>query len=178
MNIIQNLLQIVGVILGYLGSLDKNKGRIILNACVTNAISILSFAITGRIDGALSAIIIWIRNLLFLRKDKYKTSAVVWVCVLAHTIVGILSFKDVFSLIAIITPIVICIVYWYGSVKAIKVCGNIANAFWLLYYLNVGLYIIAINTFINIVLATIALISIYKSERGDKSDMESCVGDN
>lgn len=178
MTFLQDLLQVISVILGYIGSLDKNKERIILNACIVNTIYIVSFVITGRIDGALSAIIIWIRNLLFLRRDKYKTSMIVWVCVLAHTIAGVLSFKDCFSLIAIIIPIVICIVYWYGSVKAIKVWGNIANIFWLMYYVNAGLYIIAINTFINIVLATIALIGIYKNERGDKCDTKSCKGDN
>lgn len=120
------------------------------------------FLITGRYDGVTAAIIIWSRCLLFLYKDKYKTTLILWLCVTAHIVVGIVSYEDIFSLITIITPVATCFAYWYGSALVIKYVSNVVNTLWLIYYIYVGLYLTAINTSINIVLSIIAIYNINK----------------
>ena len=162
MEIIKIILQGIGIILGYVTSLDKNKQKIILYACISNLISLMLFLVTGRYDGVTATVVIWIRCILFLYKDKYKTTLILWLCVTAHIIVGILSYNDIFSLITIITPILICFAYWYGSALVIKHVSNIVNTFWIIYYIYVGLYLTAINTLINIILSMIAIFNINK----------------
>lgn len=162
METIEIILQGIGIILGYVASLDKNKQKIILYACISNLVSLMLFLVTKRYDGVAAVIIIWLRCLLFLYKDKYKTTIILWLCVTAHIVVGIVSYEDIFSIITIITPIVTCFAYWYGSALVIKHISNVVNTLWVIYYIYVGLYLTAINTSINIVLSIVAIYNINK----------------
>lgn len=162
MKIVEIILQGIGTVLGYVASLNKNKQKIILFACISNLISLMLFLVTERYDGVTAVMVIWLRCILFLYRDKYKTTFVLWLCVIAHLIVGILSYNDIFSLVTIITPIVTCFAYWYGSVLVIKHISNIVNILWVIYYTYIGLYLTAINTAINIILSMIAIYNINK----------------
>lgn len=151
--------------MGYVSSLDKSKDRIILYACISNLVSILLFLMVGRVDGIVSVMVIWVRCMLFLRRDKYKTNIIVWLCAIAHLIVGIISYDDIFSLITILVPIVVCFTYWYGSALTIKYVSIIVGICWIVYYLYVELYITVLNTLVNIVLSLISIYLIKKDVR-------------
>lgn len=164
MTTLELVLQCIGVALGYFSSLVRDKNKVILYACFSNLVSILIFALNDRLDGALSVIIIWLRCILFLFRDKYKTNIVVWICAIAHIIVGVISYTDVFSIITISVPVIICFTYWYGSILSIKYISNILSIFWIIYYIYLGLYITAINTVISIVLTSISILEIHKEQ--------------
>lgn len=161
----KSVLQVLSILIGYAGSLDKNKRRILFYACLSNIISILMFITTGRIDSITTSIIIGIRCILFLFKDKYKTPFVLWICIIAHLLCGVITYTDVYSFIPLITTIVTCFLYWYGSALQIKYVGIVINSLWIIYYVFTSLYLVAINTFINIILSIISIFRIKKDKR-------------
>lgn len=158
-DVIKIILQIISIVFGYMISLDKSKKNIILYTCILNFIGILMFFVTDRYDGVFSTVIITIRCILFLYRDKYKTDIVFYFCLVAHIIVGFFIYIDIFSLVLILTPIATCIAFWYGNVLQVKYNAVIVNTLCILYYIHIGLYFSSINIAINVILT---IYSIYK----------------
>lgn len=161
------VLQVFGIVLGYIGSLDKNKQRILFYACLSNIVSILLFIVTGRFDGVAATVIIGIRCILFLFKDNYKTSLVLWICVFAHIVCGVITFADIYSLVPLLTTVITCLTYWYGNALVIKCVSIFVNTGWVVYYVYIHLYLTAANTVINVLLTLTAIIQLLRSNSVD-----------
>lgn len=160
--IVLNTLQMINIILGYVSSLTTNKQKILINSSLSCMLSIILFVFTDRLDGVLTTIFIFLRSFLFIYKDKYKTNLVFYFCLLSHILAGIFSYKDIFSLVTLLTPVITCIFYWYGTSLQIKYSSLFINTMWVIYYIYIGLHLTAVNTVINIILTTLSVFQIRK----------------
>lgn len=153
-------LQIIGVLVGYLISLADKKTNILILSVISGISSIVMYFVLGRYDGLITAIVVLVRNFLFTFKDKYKTDIIFYICFLMHFITGVVSFTDLLSIVTLVTPLVTSIAYWYFDESYIKYTSIVVNILWILYYMFTKLYLMGLNTSLNIILLVVSLIKI------------------
>lgn len=151
------LLQTLQVISCMLSSWVRNKRWILIFNFINSVFCCLLYLYIGRFDSLSSKLISTLRNLLFMFRDRYKSNIILVLVVLAYTTSGVLTYKDLYSLIPCFTPIIVSFVYWYGDAKTIKIICNLLDSVWLFYFAHFGLYVVLINTVVNIVIRTVSL---------------------
>lgn len=155
-------LQIIGVLVGYLISLANKKTNILILSVISGISSIVMYFVLGRYDGLITAIVVLGRNFLFTFKDKYKTDIIFYICFLMHFITGVVSFTDLLSIVTLVTPLVTSISYWYFDEIYIKYTSLVVNILWVIYYMVTNLYLMGLNTSLNIILLVVSVIKIRK----------------
>lgn len=147
----------------YIMFLDKKKNMLI-NMFISNAISLVVFAIADLKSAFLATIIIAIRSFLFMFRDRYKTNFIFYFCLILHILSGIITFDGLISLMPALTAIISICVIWFGNEQQIRLGLLIPNFIWFVYYCIFGIYISA--TF-SIISSIFEIISYFKNNKKD-----------
>lgn len=147
----------------YIMFLNKKKNMLI-NMFISNAISLVIFAIVGQKSAFLATIIIAIRSFLFIFRDKYKTNFIFYLCLFLHILSGIITFDGFISILPALTAIISIFVIWFGNEQQIRLGLLIPSFIWFVYYCIFGIYISA--TF-NIISSIFEIISYIKNNKKD-----------
>lgn len=152
------IIQIIQVIYSIYIMFLKNKRNMLINMFISNLISLILFNIAGLGEASLTTIFITLRSFLFTFREKYKTNFVFFFCLMLHIVVGIVTFKDLFSLLPCVTAIISVITLWFGNEQQIRIESIISNLIWVIYYYLNNIYISATFNLIVIIFTIISCI--------------------
>lgn len=147
--------QALSILFGYLGAYSPKKRNIFIFYIISVIFSILMFYSVGKTAAILPVATTGIRYFIYIFKDKYKTNYPFYFCLLLHISALFLSTKTAIDLIPSLLVITGCFVYWYLDGAKLKLYVFILNIPWIFYYAFCGLYLSAVNAFVQTVLMII-----------------------
>lgn len=168
------ILQILGIVVGYLGSYSTKKKNIFTCYVLGTIFSALMFWSVGSYAAILPVLTTGVRYFIFMFKDKYKTELPFVFCLIMHIIVFLISVKTLIDIVPSLLVIVGCFVFWYFDEEKLKMGIFTINIFWILYYIYCGLYLTTLNTIIQTALVGISYVSIIKKTRKQKIGDVGC----
>ena len=148
-------------------SYQKNKKKDFLFIQVlANFFYGLQYFLLNAISALVSNIISTIKTLVFFKfeKNNKKISLpILLIFEILIIILGIITFKDIFSII----PIFIACIYTYGTwqknLKLTYSIGIIAATLWIFYNFIVGAYVSVVGSFIELFSSIIGAIKLFKT---------------
>lgn len=130
----------------------ENKFRIYFVTFLFNFANLLMYAFNNDKTTAIIYIIISIRSFIYIFKDKIKTPIVPIIAILAQLIVGFNSIENIWQLIPIIVPCLVCYYMWFcKTTQQLRIWNAICNSAWGIYNFKTGLYIVMISRIITVI---------------------------
>lgn len=130
----------------------ENKFRIYFVTFLFNFANLLMYAFNNDKTTAIIYIVISIRSFVYIFKDKIKTPIVPIIAILAQLIVGFNSIENIWQLIPIITPCLVCYYMWFcKTTQQLRIWNAICNGAWGVYNFKTGLYIVMISRIITVI---------------------------
>ena len=171
MKFIAFLVGIAAVILYFLGYLQKSRGRIILLNATSRLLYILQYILLSAFEGAVLDIAGIISSFLAQKKDtafikKHTRIFFVFVNLLVIAM-GLMLYKNIFSLLPIIGVLLHTGAYWMDNEKKIRIVSFLGSPFWLIYNFVSGAYGSCIGDILSMVSLGISMVR-YDFKKQDK----------
>ena len=96
----------------------NSKKKIFQTMIVANVLDILHYLFLGAFSGSVTKIIALIRNEIIILKDKNKklnNIYILMIFILAYIATGILTYKNIYSLLPIIAASIYLVFVWNGD---------------------------------------------------------------
>lgn len=163
MNIIYIISQVVGFI-AFIISLvayhRKKKEKIFGTMMLANFLDMVHYLLLGAYSGCITKVIALVRNKIIIIKEKYKKfdSRVVLIILLTvYLILGILTYKNVFSVLPILSAMIYLYFVWNGDELQVKKIAFYCYFLWLIY--NICVFSVAgiISNCVSIISTFIAM---------------------
>lgn len=163
MNIIYIISQVVGFI-AFIISLvayhKKKKEKIFETMMLANFLDMVHYLLLGAYSGCITKVIALVRNKIIIIKEKYKKfdSRVVLIILLTvYLISGILTYKNVFSVLPILSAMIYLYFVWNGDELQVKKIAFYCYFLWLIY--NICVFSVAgiISNCVSIISTFIAM---------------------
>ena len=136
----------------------KNKKRLLKYQIFSCLLYGLQYLFLKAYTGFLMNIVCMIRNYLFYKSKKKIPIYYLIIIISLIIILGIISYKDIFSLLPISAVILYTIALFKGNTKIIRIFELICCLLYLLYNIKVQAYIGVISTIIEFIGCTILFI--------------------
>lgn len=167
-------IQIIQIIYSIIINFIKEKKDMLVNTAICSLISIFLYIYLGEINAIFASTIIFIRNIVYVNKVKYKSNLPFFFCICMHLIGGIYAlYLDknliVINFIPMITSLMACFFYWFSSEQAIRIGSLCTNTLWLIFNIYYGLYLTSLICFIGIITPLMAYL-LYK-KKGQKFNL-------
>lgn len=136
-----SILSLVAVVASYL---LENKTQYLVAQVVANCLYGLQYTCLGGWSGVASSILAATRTVTFYIIDRRNKKPSVFLLIFFEVIIlafGILTYKDITSLIPVITGCLFTWASWQPSYKIICISGIIAGILWCIYNYYIGAYI-------------------------------------
>ena len=153
---------ILAVILYFVGYLQKKRAAIILLNASSRLLYIIQYfllsAFTGAaldIAGILSSFLAGAKSKPFIKK---RTRLFVLLTSLAIIAAGLLTYKDIFSILPIIGVLLHTGAFWMDDEKKIRIVSFLGSPFWLVYNFVSGAYGSCIGDILSMVSIAIAMV--------------------
>lgn len=122
---------------------NNDKSKILIYKCISDTIFCLQWLLLSSFLGALISLIAVIRNLTyyFLSKKERKATPFVYLFSLIIIMVGIISYKTPFDILAILGSVAYTFSFSVKDVIQLKYLTLIASGLWLIYgvfYFSIG----------------------------------------
>ena len=170
--ILSYIFQITQIGCNYISSWVKSKNNIILFKTLSAISSFLMLLSVGQFVGALPVLFTAVRSFLFMYKKRFKTNAILYICIFIYFIIALVSVdfsNEINVIIKDLLPTVISvsasIILWCLNPIGIKIGLSITDSIWIVYYLMVGLYLSAFNNTIQVVLSIISAVKIKNTSK-------------
>ena len=161
---------IVVLINAYIATTEKIK-NIYIVTFLFNLANLIMYAVKGDKTTSLIYIVINIRSLVYIYKDKIKSPIVPFIAIALQLIVGFTTIENIWQLIPILTPCWVCYYMWFcKTTQQLRINNAICNFAWLIYNFKTGLYIVAISRLIT-VLNNIVVYTRNRKKRDFKNDI-------
>jgi len=151
------IFQIIVVLINAYIAYTENKSRIYVVTFLFNFANMCMYFFNGDKATTVIYIVISIRSLVYIYKDKFKTIIIPILAMLVQLAIGFKVIDNLWQLIPILVPCVVCYYMWFcKTTQELRVFNAICNALWVIYNLKTQLYIVAISraiTTINNILA-------------------------
>lgn len=139
------IMQIVTIIVNVYISFTEKKQRIYIATFLLNLAQLLMYFFNNDLMTALIYIVIVVRSLLYIYKDKFKTNIIPYVAIVLQLLIGFLTIKTPLQIMSIVIPCYSCWYLWfYNDTQKLRIGNIIANSAWAIYNVCDGLYIILI----------------------------------
>ena len=169
-----DLMQIFTIIVNIYISFTENKKRIYIATFLLNFAQLVMYWFNNDLATSLIYIIVTIRSILCIYKDRFKTDLVPYLIINIQMLIGCITIDNSLQLISILIPCYSCWYLWfYNDTQKIRIGNIIANTAWAAYNICTGLYIILIMRFITIGSNLIAYI-----KRKNELSITTCSVDN
>ena len=153
------LMQIITIILNIYISFTEKQKRIYIAIFLQNFAQLLLYGFNNDLTTTLIYIMITIRSVLCINKNKFKTDLVPYLIINIQLLIGCFTMENSLQLISVLISCYSCWYLWfYNDTQKIRIGNIIANTAWAIYNLYTGLYIILIMRFITITSNFIAYI--------------------
>lgn len=142
---IVNIMQIVTVIVNMYIAFTEKKKRIYIATFLLNLSQLIMYFFNNDLTTAFIYIVIVIRSLIYIYKDKFKTNIIPYVAILIQLIIGYFTIENAVQILSVLIPCYSCWYLWfYKDTQKLRIGNIIANTVWAVYNIYNGLYIILI----------------------------------
>ena len=142
---IVNVMQIVTVIVNMYIAVTEKKKRIYIATFLLNLSQLIMYFFNNDLTTAFIYIVIVIRSLIYIYKDKFKTNIIPYVAILIQLIIGYFTIENAIQILSVLIPCYSCWYLWfYKDTQKLRIGNIIANTVWAVYNIYNGLYIILI----------------------------------
>lgn len=139
------LMQIITVIVNIYISFTERKKRIYVATFLLNFAQLLLYFFNGDITTGLVYIIIVVRSLIYIYKEKFKSNLIPYFIILIQLIIGFATIDRPLQVLSILIPCYSCWYLWFSKdTQKLRIGNIIANSAWAIYNFCDGLYIILI----------------------------------
>ena len=153
--------QILTIISNYCASCVVNKRDIILFKIVSSFFNAISILLVGNIVGSIVVFFTMFRGVICLFKDRFKTNLPIYLICAGYVAIGICGipfYTNIIDIVPVLVSMPAAIILWFCDPSGIKVGVGIGDSLWMIYDLYNGLYLSALNIFVNIIISMISLI--------------------
>lgn len=141
---------IVVIINAYIATTEKIK-NIYIVTFLFNLANLIMYAVKDDKTTSLIYIVITVRSLVYIYKDKIKSPIIPFIAIAAQLIVGFKNIENIWQLIPILTPCWVCYYMWFcKTTQQLRINNAICNLAWFIYNFKTGLYIVAISRLITV----------------------------
>lgn len=171
MNKIYILSQIAGFIsfiLSLIAYHQKKKKNIFQTMTIANVLDIIHYILLGAYSGCITKAIALIRNEIIIIKEKNKnlnTNVVLIVLFITYLVSGILTYKNIYSVLPILAAMIYLYFVWNGNELKVKKVAFYCYFLWLIY--NICVFSIA-GIVSNIVSIISTFIAVYNEKKRKK----------
>lgn len=147
MNIIYIISQIAGFIAFMLSLIAyhlKKKTKIFETMMVANVLDIIQYILLNAYSGCITKVIALVRNIIIIAKEKNKkfdNKILLMVLFVVYFIAGILTFKNIYSVLPILAAMIYLNFVWNGDELKVKKIAFYCYFLWLIY--NICVFSIA-----------------------------------
>lgn len=132
-------------------AMSKNKqSKMMLHLFIANALNMLVYISSKNYGATLIVFGTMLRCLLFTKKEKNRTNTIFFIVFAVQLIIGIISFKNISSILTIFSSLFACYVSWFLSPQGIRKGLAFTDTLWVIYNISCGLYIQSFNCFIGL----------------------------
>lgn len=177
MNIAVIILGVIQVIVCSIAFFFKKKKEYLICNLTYNAILIIQYLLQGYVTELIVVVIDIIRTLIFFMyavKDKKPNIYLIVVLEVLFLIIGILTFKNWFSIFIIISSMLSTFAQWQSSMFALRIIMIIVSILLILNYAFTGLYTTIIAEAISFGSGLVSLIKYYVIDvKSNKTNSEN-----
>ena len=171
MNIIYIVSQIVGFIsfiISLIAYHRKKKQNIFTTMMIANILDIIHYILIGAYSGCITQVMTLIRNEIIVlkeKKQKLNNFAVLVLLIIAYVVAGILTYKNIYSVLPILASMIYLYFIWNGNELKVKKIAFCCYFLWLIY--NICVLSIA-GIISDCVLIISTFIAVYNEKKLDK----------
>ena len=166
--IISQICVVVAMILLGITYLVKDKKIVLILAILFASLYGVQYLLLNAISGFLMNIVSIIRNIWFYInvKKKKKNNIIVLISLSVIAIVfGLMSFKDIFSLLPIIATILYTYSIWQDEIKIYRWLAIPTSISWIIYNTYTNSIFAIISESILLIIEIIGIVKLYKSKK-------------
>ena len=173
MYITSQIVAFVAFILSLIAYHRKEKKKIFQTMMIGNILDIIHYFLLGAYSGCITKVMALIRNEIIILKEKKnqkKKKIDVIIIIIAYIVSGILTYKNIYSILPIMAAIIYLVFVWNGNELQVKIAAFGCYFLWLTYN-------ICVLSVVGILSNCVAIISTFfamKNER-HKSNMENYI---
>ena len=152
--IIANIIGFVAFIVTLIAYHRATKKKIFESMIIANILDVVHYLVLGAYSGCITKVIALIRNLVIVKKEKYKwlsSKAILVLFIIIYIISGIVTFTNILSILCIIAAIIYLIWCWNGNELQVKRAAFYCYFLWLIYNVSVQSYAGIISNVISII---------------------------
>jgi hypothetical protein len=130
MKLLADILGGVGVIIAILLYQQKNRKSLLAFKLTLDLVWLVHYVLIGAYSGAAVAAIAALREIIFVKRDPKKSSAIIWLPIFISTaiVTTVMTWNNIFSLFTLFASCIAVISFFIGNPKlsrilAFPVCG-------------------------------------------------------
>lgn len=153
---------ILSVVFYVLGYLQKRRAAIILFNIVSRLLGITQYILLGAFEGAILDVSAVISSFLAeKKKHPFVRKNTKWFVIGVSLLIvgaGVLTYKNIYSLLPVIGVLIHTGAFWMDDEKKIRIFSFLGSPFWLVYNFISGAYPSCIGEFLSMVSIVISII--------------------
>lgn len=161
--------QVLALLCNTFIAFSRSKRNVYIANFLFNVFALLTGFFQGDYGLCLSYTIILYRSAIMLYKDKIKSQCKHFslTFIVAHIVLGIISWENIWSVIPIIAPIIAGSVMWYSDDLQLYRLSNILNnTLWGIHNFQSGSYILVLVRLYNVTINGVAYCSNRRGKKG------------
>ena len=167
MYVASQILEIIALIITLIAYQLKTKKQIFKGMCIANIFDIAHYLLLNAYSGFSTKLMALIRNLFIIEKEKNKKlnkKLFLILFIICYIVLGIYTFKNIYSILPFTAAIIYMIVVWNGNELQVKKIAFICYFIWLIYNICIHSIMAVIANIISLILTYIAYYNRKKEE--------------
>lgn len=167
MYIVSQIFAFVAFLLSLIAFHRKKKESIFKTLMLGNVLDMIHYLLLGAYSGCITKVIAFLRNEIIVLKEKnkkYDKTTVLVLLLIIYLISGILTYKNIYSVLPILSAMIYLYVVWNGNALAVKKIGFYCYFLWLIYNICVFSIVGIISSAVSIISTFIA---VYNEKRNN-----------
>lgn len=164
--IIAQIFGLISFIVGTLMIITNKKKNVIIYNTIVNFANSMQYAFLGAFTGALSLVVMTIRNVLFAKyKNKKIPIIFLFLIIIFEIITFIISYDNLISILPCLSVILFSYGIWQNNIKVTKIVNIIVSLFGMVHDIY---YMAYITAFAQLIYITIGIYSYVKIKNKKK----------
>lgn len=168
MYITSQIVAFVAFILSLIAYHRKEKKKIFQTMMIGNILDIIHYFLLGAYSGCITKVMALIRNEIIILKEKknrLNNKIVLIIIIIAYIVSGILTYKNIYSILPILAAIIYLFFVWNGNELQVKIAAFGCYFLWLAYN-------ICVLSVVGILSNCVAIVSTFFAMKNEKIEAE------
>ena len=168
MYITSQIVAFVAFILSLIAYHRKEKKKIFQTMVIGNILDIIHYFLLGAYSGCITKVMALIRNEIIILKEKknrLNNKIVLIIIIIAYIVSGILTYKNIYSILPIMAAIIYLFFVWNGNELQVKIAAFGCYFLWLTYN-------ICVFSIVGIFSNCVAIISTFFAIKNENKDSD------